>query len=108
MQYNSNEGSLFTPTGINTEQDFDNYLNSYLPSVSHWNKQLLKTFYPSTHDTNSSLLDYDTSGYREHPNVNSMSDWANGQQQRAFVRPSSPPPRPPPSPKKRFPYMARC
>ena len=75
---------MFTPTTINTEQDFDDYLDRYLPYVSNWGRDALKVVYPATHETNGSLLDYDTSGYGL-PDVNSISDWGNGQQQRAFV-----------------------
>lgn len=45
---------------------------------------MLKKIYPTTHDTDSSLVNYDTDG-KGLPNANSMSDWSNGQQQRAFV-----------------------
>lgn len=45
---------------------------------------MLKKVYPTIHDTDSSLVNYDTDG-KSLPNANSMSDWGNGQQQRAFV-----------------------
>jgi hypothetical protein len=75
---------LFTPTNIITDEDFDNYLVEYLPHFSDSDLTVLKVLYPYTHDSNSSIFDYDTMGLGE-PNANSISDWGNGQQQRAFV-----------------------
>ena len=85
-QSNSNEGSLFTANGINTEADFEAWLRDLLPLFDDADIAKVLTQYPSgAGSSNTSQIRYATAGDSGATAVN-VSSFAVGQQQRAYVK----------------------
>ncbi|KIM98286.1 hypothetical protein OIDMADRAFT_167121 [Oidiodendron maius Zn] len=79
---NANEAQpWFTPKGIVTSADFENFFREVFPLFSDSDFSKLKEVYPSSGDTNPHMTNYSTLGYTG-PTALTMSGWANGEQQR--------------------------
>ena len=88
-QNNANEGPLFTPQNIVTEDDFITFLRNSFPLFTEDDVSKLLLYYPSSNDSVMSTPGFATSGLTN-PTALNESSFATGQQQRADVRiPSS-------------------
>ncbi|KAN0117317.1 acetylcholinesterase precursor [Hyaloscypha variabilis] len=80
---NANEGSVFVPSGINTEQDLVNWLEDTFPMFTNNDIAKILLYYPSSNLTdNPNDPKYATLGYQGATAINE-SQLATGQQQRA-------------------------
>ncbi|MCJ1373276.1 hypothetical protein MMC20_004504 [Loxospora ochrophaea] len=80
---NADEGPLFTPQNVTTEDDFINYLRSVFPLFTDDDISQLLAYYPSTNaSVNPSTPDYATAGDMGATAINE-STFGSGQQQRA-------------------------
>lgn len=79
---NANEGVIFTPQNITTENDLVNWLQETFPLFTTDDLSKLLLYYPSSNATDTSMTMYATSGYTGATAVNE-SNIATGQQQRA-------------------------
>ncbi|KAL8898315.1 MAG: hypothetical protein Q9207_006774 [Kuettlingeria erythrocarpa] len=83
VQNNANEGPLFTPQNIVTEDDFVNFLRSSFPLFTEDEISRVLLYYPSTNaSVSSELPDFATSGTSGATALN-QSTFGTGQQQRA-------------------------
>ncbi len=83
VQNNANEGPLFTPQNIVTEDDFVNFLRSSFPLFTEDDISRVLLYYPSTNaSVSSELPDFATSGTSGATALN-QSTFGTGQQQRA-------------------------
>ncbi|KAL8841919.1 MAG: hypothetical protein Q9170_000699 [Blastenia crenularia] len=80
---NANEGPLFTPQNIVTENDFVNFLRNSFPLFTEDDISRVLLYYPSTNaSVSSSALDFATTG-SSGPTALNQSTFGTGQQQRA-------------------------
>lgn len=87
IQNNANEGPLFTPQNIVTEDDFVHFLQNTFPLFTHDNISQILQYYPSTNaSTSNTTLKFATSG-NSTPTAVNESTFGTGQQQRADVSP---------------------
>ena len=85
-QNNANEGPLFTPQNIRTEDDFVAFLRRTFPLFSESDISKVLFYYPSTNaSTDLSAPDFATTGLSGATALNE-STFGTGQQQRADVR----------------------
>ena len=87
---NANEGPLFTPQNIITEDDFVHFLQNTFPLFTNDNISQVLEYYPSTNASDSNTPKFATSGTSTPTAVNE-STFGTGQQQRANVTPQSHP-----------------
>ena len=81
---NANEGVLFTPQNVTTEDDFVNFLKDTYPRFTDYNISQILQYYPSTNSSVSDTPKFATSGISTPTAVNE-STFGTGQQQRADV-----------------------
>ena len=93
LENNANEGPLFTPQNILTEDDFVNFLKNTYPLFTNYNISQVLQYYPSTNSSVSDTPKFATSGTSTPTAVNE-STFGTGQQQRADVSFSCVLPRP--------------
>ncbi|KAM0803758.1 carboxylesterase type B [Usnea florida] len=79
---NANEGPLFTPQDILTEDDFVDFLKDAYPLFTNYNISQILQYYPSTNSSVSDTPKFATSGTSTPTAVNE-STFGTGQQQRA-------------------------
>ena len=90
MQNNANEGPLFTPQNIITEDDFVNFLRNTFPLFTEDDISRTLLYYPSTNaSVDMSTPEFATSG-NSTPTALNESTFGTGQQQRADVSTSFP------------------
>ena len=86
LQTNADEGPLFTPQNVTTENDFIDFLHTTFPHFTDNDISQLLHYYPSTNaSVDISTPKFATSGNSPVTAVNE-SDLGTGQQQRANVR----------------------
>lgn len=84
-QNNANEGPLFTPQNILTEDDFINFLRNTFPLFTEDDISRVLLYYPSTNaSVDMSTPEFATSGNGTATALNE-STFGTGQQQRADV-----------------------
>ena len=84
-QNNANEGLLFTPQNIVTEDGFIIFLRNSFPLFTEDDISKLPLYYPSSNNSVMSTPGFATSG-STNPTALNESSFANGQQQIADVR----------------------
>lgn len=90
MQNNANEGPLFVPQDIITEDDFINVVRNTFPLFTEDDISRILLYYPSTNaSVDMSTPEFATSG-NSTPTALNESTLGTGQQQRADVSPISP------------------
>ena len=86
LQNNADEGPLFVPQNIISEEDFVDWLQLTFPLFTNDDISKVLLYYPSTNaSVDPSAVDYATSGYTGATALNE-STFGSGQQQRADVR----------------------
>ena len=85
LENNANEGPLFTPQIITTENDFVRFLQTTFPLFTYYNISQILQHYPSTNASVSNTPKFATSG-NSTPTAVNESTFGTGQQQRADVR----------------------
>ena len=86
LKNNAEEGALFVPQNITTENDLVSWLQLTFPMFSNSDIAKVLLYYPTTNaSVNPNAVEYATSGYTG-ATANNESDVATGQQQRANVR----------------------